>query len=111
MQNTVNNEEAHGIKISPCISSDPEDTCLKRCFRILHVDDDFSLLEVSKQILSVENNFEVENAISVDEAYEKMQKQSYDAVVSDYEMSQKNGLEFLKALRDKKIDIAFILFS
>ena len=69
--------------------------------RILHVDDDLCLLEVSKQILSMENNFEIENVTSVDEAFKKMEKQTYDAIVSDYEMPVKNGLEFLKELREQ----------
>ena len=77
----------------------------------MHVDDDLCLLEVSKQILSIENNFEIDNVISVDEAFKKMEKESYDAVVSDYEMPQKNGLDFLKELREQKRDIAFILFT
>ncbi len=74
----------------------------KNTLRILHVDDDLCFLEVSKQILSMENNFEIEDASSVDEAFKKMEQQSYDAVVSDYEMPQKNGLEFLKELREQK---------
>ena len=78
---------------------------------ILHVDDDLCLLEVSKQILSMENNFEIENVTSVDEAFKKMEEQTYDAIVSDYEMPQKNGLEFLKELREQKNDIPFILFT
>ncbi len=69
------------------------------------------LLEVSKQILLMENNFEVESVSSVDEAFKKMEQQSFDAVVSDYEMPQKNGLEFLKELREQKNDITFILFT
>ncbi len=83
----------------------------KDCLRILHVDDDVCLLEVSKQILSTENNFEVDGALSVDEAFKKMEKGAYDAVVSDYEMPMKNGLQFLKELREKKNDIPFILFT
>ncbi len=77
----------------------------------MHVDDDLCLLEVSKQILSMENNFDIDNATSVDEATKKMEKESYDVVVSDYEMPQKNGLDFLKELREQKRDIAFILFT
>jgi len=38
---------------------------------ILHVDDDVSLLEVSNQILSDENNFEIDDVTSVDEALKK----------------------------------------
>ncbi len=78
---------------------------------ILHVDDDVGLLEVSKQILLMENNFEIENVTSVDEAFKKMEQQPYDAIVSDYEMPQKNGLEFLKELRDQNNQIPFILFT
>ncbi len=55
----------------------------KNLLRILHVDDDLCLLEVSKQILSMENNFDIDNVTSVDEAIEKMEKEPYDVVVSD----------------------------
>ena len=71
----------------------------------------FAFLEVSKQILSMENNFDVENASSVDEALKRINQQPYDAVVSDYEMPQKNGLDFLKELRDQNNQIPFILFT
>jgi len=83
----------------------------KSVIRVLHIDDDVCLLEVSKQILTMENNFEIDNAISVDEAFQKMEHQTYDAIVSDYEMPQKNGLEFLKELRDQNNQIPFILFT
>ena len=58
-----------------------------------------------------ENNFDVENSASVDEAFKKMERQTYDAIISDYEMSQKNGLDFLRALREKNNQIPFILFT
>ena len=79
--------------------------------RILLVDDDPCILGVSKEILEVEANFEVDTALSVDEAFKKMEEQSYDAVVSDYEMPQKNGLQFLKEIRQQKNEIPFILFT
>ena len=59
----------------------------------------------------MKNSFEIDNALSVDEALKKMDKQQYDAIVSDYEMPQKNGLEFLKELRDQNNQIPFILFT
>ncbi len=83
----------------------------KGCIRVLHVDDDLGLLEVSKQVLSMENNFEIDNVTSVDEAFKKLEKQTYDIVVSDYEMPQKNGLDFLEALRESKCEIPFVLFT
>ncbi len=69
------------------------------------------VIEVSKQILTMENNFEIEPASSVDEAFQKLERQTYDAIISDYEMPQKNGLDFLKELRQQRKDISFILFT
>jgi PAS domain S-box-containing protein len=83
----------------------------KKPIHVLHVDEDPCLLEASKQILSMENNFDVDVATSVDEALKKMEKQTYDVVVSDYEMPTKNGLDLLKELREQQNDVPFILFT
>jgi PAS domain S-box-containing protein len=83
----------------------------KDYLRILHVDDDICFLEISKQILEMENKFEIDNVTSVDEAFQKLGAKSYDAVISDYEMPPKNGLDFLKELREQQRDIPFILFT
>ncbi|MGA3060326.1 MAG: PAS domain S-box protein [Candidatus Bathyarchaeia archaeon] len=77
----------------------------------MHVDDDPSLLEISKQILMDIGAFEIDHVYSVDEAFSKLSTKSYDAVVSDYEMPAKNGLQFLKELREQKNDIPFIMFT
>jgi len=79
--------------------------------RVLHVDDDRCFLKVSKQILLLENSFEIDNATSVDEAFTKMKDQSYDVIVSDFEMPQKDGLKFLKEIREQNNQIPFILFT
>ena len=78
---------------------------------VLHVDDDLSLLEISRQILMDMGTFKIDHAYSVDDAFSKLANESYDVVVSDYEMPIKNGLQFLKELREQKNDIPFILFS
>ncbi|MGA2523757.1 MAG: PAS domain S-box protein [Candidatus Bathyarchaeia archaeon] len=83
----------------------------KEALHILHVDDDTSLLQVSKMILETENNFLIERANSVDEAFTKMKTRTYDAIICDYEMPLKNGLEFLKELKEQNRDIPFILFT
>lgn len=83
----------------------------EEALRILHVDDDTSLLELSKMILETENKFQIDTAASVDEAFNKLNKQTYDAIVSDYDMPLKNGLDFLQELREKKNNIAFIIFT
>jgi PAS domain S-box-containing protein len=99
------------IETNPPILIDSLALSKKDHLHILHVDDDLCLLDVSKQILSTENDFEVDCALSVDEAVKKMDRRTYDAVISDYEMPMKNGLQFLKELREKKNDVPFILFT
>ena len=83
----------------------------KDSLRILHVDDEQGFLEVSKSILELKSNFEVDSAISVDEAFKKLEEQSFDAVISDYELPQKNGLQFLQELREKHNSIPFVIFT
>ena len=79
---------------------------------LLHVDDDSSLLNISKLILlDIDTNFEIDHACSVDDALCKLASGRYDVVVSDYEMPQKDGLQFLKILREKNNEIPFILFT
>ena len=79
--------------------------------RILHVDDDAVFLEVSKLILEMEGKFEIDNATSPEEAFQKLEKQAYDAIVSDYEMPSKNGLQFLKELREQGNTVPFAIFT
>ena len=79
--------------------------------RVLHVDDDACFLELSKKILMDMGNFEVDDACGVDEAFKKLATCKFDIIVSDYEMPEKNGLQFLKELRSQKIEIPFILFT
>ncbi len=79
--------------------------------RVLHVDDDSSLLKVAKQCLEMEGPLEVDSAISVEEALMKLEKDKYDVVVSDYQMPGKDGLDLLKALRTTGNAIPFIMFT
>src|SRR5208337_4328457 len=62
-------------------------------------------------LMDINGGFDIDFASCVDEAFKKMEKQTYDAVISDYEMPQKNGLDFLKELREQKRDVAFVLFT
>ena len=75
----------------------------KRVIRVLHVDDESTMLEISKQILiDLDSDFEIDSACCVDEAFKKLSTGQYDVVISDYDMPQKNGLQFLKELREGK---------
>jgi DNA-binding NarL/FixJ family response regulator len=83
----------------------------KSVIRVLHVDDDSSILEISKQILMDMCNFDIDHACCVDEAFKKLSTGQYDVVISDYEMPQKDGIQFLKELRERKSEIPFVLFT
>jgi PAS domain S-box-containing protein len=111
MKDQAQTEEAPRIEIGSQTTNDLKIAGQKRGFRVLHVDDDPCILQVSKEILELEGNFEVDTALSVDEACKKLEQQTYDAVISDYEMPQKNGLQFLKELRQQKNGIPFVLFT
>jgi len=79
--------------------------------RVLHVDDDSGLLKITKQCLEMEGAIQVDTALSVEEALMKLEKENYDVVVSDYQMPEKDGLDFLKILRTKGNAIPFIMFT
>jgi PAS domain S-box-containing protein len=79
--------------------------------RVLHVDDDPCILEISKLMLKDMGNFEIENASCVNGALKKLETCNYDVIISDYEMPQKDGLEFLKLLKEQKNKTPFILFT
>ena len=83
----------------------------KKLIRVLHVDDEPALLRVTKQCLELEGMFQVDSVSSVEEALAKLQKEQYDAVVSDYQMPGKDGLEFLEMLRKNGNNSPFILFT
>jgi PAS domain S-box-containing protein len=83
----------------------------KQITRVLHVDDDLSFLKVARSCLEMQGSFEVDTVSSVEEALRKLGEEEYDAVISDYQMPGKDGLEFLKELRQKDNAIPFIVFT
>ena len=81
--------------------------------KILHVDDDESIIEQSKIFLERENNkIEIHTTTSPSEALSKVQKEEYDAIISDYKMPELDGLEFLEKIRkERDDDVPFIIFT
>ena len=62
-------------------------------------------------LIDIVSSLDIDNVSSVDEAFMKLATGHYDVVVSDYEMPQKDGLEFLIELREQNNKIPFILFT
>jgi len=80
-------------------------------YTILYVDDEPTLLEISKLFLEQDGEFSVDTAISAPAALALMKAGRYDAVVSDYLMPGMDGIAFLKQVRGEKNNIPFILFT
>jgi len=80
--------------------------------RVLHVDDDPSITELTATFLEREGSqFSVETATGADEGLEKVCDNAPDCIVSDYNMPGMDGLEFLQAVREEYPDLPFILFT
>lgn len=86
------------------------DVTEKALISVLYVDDE-SLFKVVKQCLEMEDLFQVETAVSAEEAMKKLKEKMYDVVVFDYQLPEKDGLQFLKELREKGYNIPFIILT
>ena len=78
---------------------------------ILYVDDEESLLEVGKLFLERSGQFSVDIITSAPEALALLDTETYDAIVSDYQMPGMDGIAFLKKVRSSGNTIPFILFT
>jgi PAS domain S-box-containing protein len=78
---------------------------------VLYADDERGMLEVGKEFLEMSGKLIVETASSATEGLQKMAKHRFDVIVSDYQMPEMDGLEFLRRVRSKDRYIPFILFT
>ncbi len=84
---------------------------LEHSINVLHVDDDEAFLIMAKQCLEMQNTIKVESVLSVNEALVILKKRKFDAIISDYEMNDKDGLAFLRELKAIGNTTPFILFT
>jgi PAS domain S-box-containing protein len=78
---------------------------------LLYVDDEPGLLEIGRLFLEGSGDFAVTTALSASEGLRQLDTHTFDAVVSDYQMPEMNGIDFLKAVRKSFGTIPFILFT
>jgi PAS domain S-box-containing protein len=80
--------------------------------RVLHVDDAPDIIEMNRRHLEDhDERIELDIARSVADGRERFAEESFDCLVSDYEMPGTNGIEFCETLREENIELPFILYT
>ena len=80
--------------------------------RILHVDDEPGFAEMTATFLEREwDGFEVETATDVTEGLDRVADGTFDCIVSDYDMPERNGIDFLRAIREEHTELPFVLYT
>lgn len=79
--------------------------------RVLHVDDDPDFADLTATYLEREDDrFTVDTATSGADGLDQITDET-DCVISDYEMPGMDGIAFLEAVRERRPDLPFILFT
>ena len=80
--------------------------------RVLHVDDEPGFADMVGSFLEREDDrIEVTSATSVEDGLRIVRQEEIDCVVSDYSMPERNGIEFLTAIREANPKLPFILYT
>jgi signal transduction histidine kinase len=80
--------------------------------RILHVDDEQEFGELVQAFLQREDDdFEIITESSAPDGLARLHSDDLDCIVSDHDMPEMNGLEFLESVRGSYPEMPFILFT
>ena len=81
--------------------------------RVLCVDDEPGLAELVAAYLERDDDIDCETVVETDPiaALDRIERGSFDCVVSDYDMPERTGVELLLAARETHPDLPFLLFS
>ncbi len=79
---------------------------------VLHVDDDERLGNlVGSYLERIDDEFTVRTETSAVAALNYLERASVDCIISDYQMPNMDGLEFLEVVRERYPDLPFILYT
>lgn len=79
-------------------------------FKILIVEDDFSLKRLFSRTLQ-RNNYQTFEADCAEQALDILDQESIDLIVTDVMMPGMNGFEFTKQLRDAQMDLPILIIT
>lgn len=78
---------------------------------LLYVDDEAVLLDIMKAFIHRFDEFRLDTANCAAEGLLKLSTNHYDAIISDYQMPEMDGIEFLTEIRNSGNEIPFILYT
>jgi len=79
--------------------------------RVIYVDDEPGLLEIGKLFLEKDGRFGVDTLTSASDALTMLNAERYDAILSDYQMPDMDGIAFLKQIRSSGNKTPFVIFT
>jgi PAS domain S-box-containing protein len=78
---------------------------------VLYVDDEPDLLDLTRIFLEQNGEFRVDTLQYSTDVIAQLEKNQYDALISDYQMPDLDGISLLKTVRAKNAKLPFILFT
>lgn len=79
--------------------------------RVLYVDDDPTSLRIRSELIGEHTRIEVVTESTVSAGLARLSTADVDCVLSDVDMPDRDGLDFLERVRDRDPYLPFILFS
>lgn len=80
--------------------------------RVLHVEDDAEFADLTASFLQQEiDRLEIERVQSADEGLRILKQRNIDCVISDYELPNTDGIEFLRTIRNEHPSLPVVLFT
>ena len=80
--------------------------------RVLHIDDEPDLAELTAEYLErAMDSARIDTATRADDIIADRPQDTYDCIVSDYDMPGMNGLELLERIREDAPEFPFILYT
>jgi len=104
-------DSSHIPVIPPVIGSCTSMSTQIKRKKLLYIDDEECLLDLGKLYIEKSGLYEVITCNDPYEAFGLIQTNNYDAIISDYEMPEINGIQLLSKVRKSGNNIPFIIFT
>ena len=84
---------------------------MQDAIRVLYVDDEPDLLDIGKQFLEESGDFSVTTSGSAPAALDLISREKFEVIISDYQMPEMDGVQFLVEVRSRYGQVPFIMLT